>query len=74
MRRILSALWTCLLVILKPSMFLDDSVTPENRIPDDVVRPGQYGHPGPQDNPFNPNRDWYHHMKWDQDHGWCDYS
>jgi hypothetical protein len=29
---------------------------------------------GPEDNPCRDTSDWYSRMKWDQDHGFADYS
>jgi hypothetical protein len=43
-------------------------------VPRKKPRKRGYGYPGPEDNPFDPEKEWYHHMKWDQDHGWADYS
>ena len=30
--------------------------------------------PGPEENPFRNSPGWYERMRWDQIHGWADYS
>lgn len=71
-KHLLAALWTSILTMWMPRATQDQTVKPENQVPPDVVK--GYGYPGPEQNPYIGTDNVYLRMKWDQDHGWADYS
>ncbi len=75
LKHLLSACWTALLTLFMPGATQDETTKASEYVPTDTFHREKLQGPFPEDNPFlNDPNNTYRRMKWDQDHGWCDYS
>ncbi len=75
LKYLLNALRAGVITAIMPGALQDETTKAQNYVPHDTLHREKLQGPFPEDNPYlNKPNEAMRRMRWDEEHGWADYS